>query len=100
MVRPDDGAAEDIFALCATPELGAARAELRSRARSQLTRIGETIGEIPRSAQPAFLSLAPLRLWLFAMERADYDPFRPPEVAPWRRQWRIWRAAKKPRRIG
>jgi len=100
VLRHYDVAAEDIFALRATTELRAALAELRLRARRHLTRIGKTIGEIPRSAQPAFLSLAPLRLWLFAMERADYDPFRPPEVAPWRRQWRIWRAAKKPRRIG
>jgi phytoene synthase len=100
VLRHYGAAAEDIFALRVTAELRAVLAELRLRARRHLSRIGETIGEIPRSMQPAFLPLAPLRLWLFAMERADYDPFRPPEVAPWRRQWRIWRAAKKPRRIG
>jgi 15-cis-phytoene synthase len=46
------------------------------------------------------LPLAPLRQWLLAMEGDDYDPFDPPEVPQWRRQWRIWRAAKSPRRIG
>jgi hypothetical protein len=34
------------------------------------------------------------------MERNDYDPFHPPLVPQWRRQWRIWRAAKSLRRIG
>ena len=92
--------AEDVFALRATAELRAALAELRLRARRNLDHVGETIGKIPAKAQAALLPLAPLRLWLFAMERADYDPFSPPEVAPWRRQWRIWRAAKSPERIG
>ena len=34
------------------------------------------------------------------MERADYAPFRTPvEVPQWRKQWRLWRAARNPRRI-
>ena len=28
-----------------------------------------------------------------------YDPFMPVELAPWRRQLIIWRAAKRPRHI-
>ena len=31
---------------------------------------------------------------------AGLRPIQPPSVAPWRRQWRIWRAAKSFRRIG
>jgi len=46
------------------------------------------------------LSLAPLRQWLIDMERPGYDPFDPPVISPWRRQWRIWRAAKSFQRIG
>lgn len=91
---------EDIFSLRATPELRAALAELRLRARRSLVHVGAGGAEIPESAHPAMLPLAPLRQWLFAMERPDYDPFRPPHVAPWRRQFRIWRAAKSFRRIG
>ncbi|MGB6350095.1 MAG: phytoene/squalene synthase family protein [Pseudolabrys sp.] len=100
LLRHYGAAAEDIFALRTTAELRAVLAEFRLRARRHLNRIGETIVEIPTRAQAAFLPLAPLRLWLFAMERPDYDPFRPPEIAPWRRQWRIWRAARSPQRIG
>jgi 15-cis-phytoene synthase len=100
MLRHYGAAAEDVFALRATTELRAVLAEFRLRARRHLNRIGEAIDEIPTRAQVAFLPLAPLRLWLLAMERPDYDPFRPPEIAPWRRQWRIWRAARSPQRIG
>jgi phytoene synthase len=91
---------DDIFALRATPEVRAALAELRLRARHYLARVGAAGTEIPNNMQPAFLPLAPLWQWLRDMERPDYDPFRPPQVAPWRRQWRIWRAAKSFSRVG
>ena len=89
---------EDIFAMRATPQLRAALAELRLRARRSLAYVAAA--EIPETIQPVFLPLAPLRRWLLDMERPDYDPFKPPMVSPWRRQWRIWRAAKSFRRIG
>ena len=41
-----------------------------------------------------------MRQWLLAMEDSGYDPFHPPQVPQWRRQWHIWRAAKSLRRIG
>jgi phytoene synthase len=88
----------DVYAMRATPELRAALAELRLRARRNLSRIADE--NISEPAQPAFLSLARLHRWLLSMERNDYDPFHPPEVPQWRRQWRIWRAAKSLRRIG
>jgi len=89
---------DDIFAMRATPEVRAALAALRLRARRHLAHVGAAT--VPQNIQPAFLSLAPLWQWLREMERADYDPFRPPQTALWRRQWRIWRAAKSFRRIG
>ncbi len=92
--------AEDIFAMRVTAELRAALAELRLRARRHLVRVGAASAQIPGQALPVFLPLAPLRQWLLDMERADYNPFTPPDVPQWRRQWRIWRAAKAPRRIG
>jgi phytoene synthase len=89
---------EDIFAMRVTPELRAALAELRLRARRNLAHVvGAKIHEMEK---PAFLSLAPLRQWLINMEKPGYDPFYPPVVSPWRRQWRIWRAAKSFQRIG
>jgi len=90
---------EDIFALRASIELRTALAEMRLRARSHLAHIGDLLAQIPQNALPAFLSLAPLRSVLLRMERHDYDPFRPPQLAPWRRQWLIWRASRNPRRI-
>ena len=89
---------EDLFAMRATPELRAALAELRLRARRNLAHVASA--KIPEIAKPAFLPLAPLRQWLLDMEKPGYDPFRPPVVSPWRRQWRIWRAAKSFQRIG
>ncbi|HXX08936.1 MAG TPA: phytoene/squalene synthase family protein [Pseudolabrys sp.] len=91
---------EDIFSMRATPELRAALAELRLRARRHLAHIGAaSAGIIAARAWPAFLSLAPLRSVLLKMEQVDYDPFEPPQVPPWRRQWQIWRAARNPKRV-
>ena len=90
---------EDLFAMRATTELRSALAEMRLRARAHLARIGGRLAEIPPSALPAFLPLAPLRAVLLRMERNDYDPFKPPELPPWRHQWELWRAARDPSRM-
>jgi phytoene synthase len=92
--------AEDAFAGRATTEWRAALAEMRLRARGHLARIGVGAAEIPPVVLPAFLPLAPIRPLLLRMERRNYDPFRPPVLPPWQRQWHIWRAAKAPSRIG
>jgi phytoene synthase len=98
VLRHYGAASEDIFAMRVTPELRAALAEFRLRARRNLAHV--VSAKIPESAKPVFLPLAPLRQWLIDMEKRGYDPFRPPVVSPWRRQWRIWRAAKSFERIG
>jgi phytoene synthase len=90
----------DVFAMRATSELRAALADMRLRARGHLSRVGDNLSMLGSQAWPAFLPLAPLRSVLLAMERPGYDPFNPPILAPWRRQWRIWRASRKPQRIG
>jgi phytoene synthase len=92
--------AEDAFAKRATTELRATLAEMRLRARRHLARIAARSSEIPSIALPAFLPLAPIRPLLLRMERRSYDPFRPPVLPLWRRQWHIWRAAKTLSRIG
>jgi phytoene synthase len=91
---------EDIFAMQATPELRAALAELRLRTRRHLAHIGGASGGIIAArAWAAFLPLAPLRSLLLRMERIDYDPFRPPQMPPWQRQWQIWRATRNTMRV-
>jgi phytoene synthase len=44
----------------------------------------------------ALLPLAVVPLYLRRMTRAGYDPLRSaPDVAQWRRQWALWRAARR-----
>jgi len=100
LLRQYGSSPDEVFAMQASPELRAVLAELRLRARRHLARLAELSANIPEGIWPAFLSLAPLRPWLSAMESAAYHPFRPPEPPAWRRQWRIWRVAKSLERIG
>ena len=100
MLRQYGSNPDDVFAMQVSPELRAVFAELRLRARRHLTRITELSAGIPEKIWPAFVSLAPLRPWLNAMERTAYQPFQPPELPAWRAQWRIWRAAKSLERVG
>jgi 15-cis-phytoene synthase len=86
---------DDIFAGRMSPGLRAALAELRGYARGQLDAFTSRSAAIPLATAPAFLPVALVRLYLDRMERRDYDPFTSPvEVAQWRRQWTLWRAAR------
>ena len=87
----------DVFAGRSSPGLAAAFAELRDVARLHLARAGQELEALPHEAVPAFLPLAVVRLLLDRSGRDD--PFAPVELAPWRRQWLIWRAARNPKRI-
>jgi 15-cis-phytoene synthase len=90
---------EDVSTNRATPALRAGLAELRSIAHGHLQQARELAARAPAEAMPAFLPVALAGAMLARMERGDYDPFAPVVVAPWRRQWRMWRAAREPRRI-
>jgi len=87
----------DVFAGRSSPGLVAAFAELREVARGHLARAGRELKTLPHEAMPALLPLAVARPWLDRSERSD--PFAPVELAPWRRQWLIWRAARNAARI-
>jgi len=100
MLRQYQADPEDVFAMRVTGALRAVLAELRLRARRHLEHISELSSDIPEKVWPAFLPLAPMRPWLSAMERTDYQPFRPPVMPQWRRQWSVWRAAKSLARVG
>jgi phytoene synthase len=90
---------EDVAAGHTTAELLAALSELRLEARAHLAQAGRLAANIPGGLLPAWLPLALVRPILDGMERGQYDPFHPPDLAPWRRQWRLWRAARRPQRI-
>jgi 15-cis-phytoene synthase len=87
----------DVFAGRSSPGLAAAFAELRDAARRHLATVGQELKALPHQVVPALLPLAVVRPWLDRSERRD--PFTPVELAPWRRQWLIWRAARNPDRI-
>jgi phytoene synthase len=85
---------EEIFAGRASPPLRDALALLRARAREHLAAFEQA--PVPAAAVPALLPVALVPGALTLMERPDYDPFRTAvEIAQWRRQWTLWRAARR-----
>ena len=80
----------------ATPELMATLAELRGIARGHLARAMPEIAALPAALKPAFLPVALVAPALDRMERAGYDPFSGRiDLTPLRRQWILWRAARR-----
>jgi len=89
----------ELARLPASAPLRAALAELRAHARGHLLAAGRLHAAAPASLMPALLPLALTGPTLARMERAGYEPMVPVEIAPWRRQWLIWRAARRPARM-
>jgi phytoene synthase len=90
---------EDIANRQATPQLRAALADLRRAARMHLSAARPLLATAAPVVIPALLPQAPVSPMLARMERSNYDPFVPCEIPQWRRQWLIWRAARRPARM-
>lgn len=90
---------EDVVARRPTPQLRAALAELRREARMHLQAARRLLPAAVPAVIPALLPLASTAATLARMERSDDDPFVPVDVSQWRRQWLIWRAARRPARM-
>jgi phytoene synthase len=90
-------AAHDVFAGRSSDGLTTALAQLRDLARRHLAAARTAILTLPPQAVPAFLPVTLVRPWLDRLDRSD--PFAPADIAPWRRQWLIWRASRNPARI-
>jgi phytoene synthase len=87
---------ESIFAGENLPSIAAALADLRAVARAHLEESRRALRALPPAVAPAFLPLALVEPFLRRMERPDYRPFGPVvELPQWRRQWILWRAAKR-----
>ena len=87
---------EDIFVGRSTPELLQALAELRSEAQRHIAAFEAQLSELPTRSTPAFLPVALVPGYLAAMERPGYEPFKTAvDVPQWRRQWALWRAARR-----
>ena len=82
-----------------TPQLVALLAELRAITRRHLAEAERAAAELAAAIKPAFLPLSLIGPYLDRMDRPNYDPLSGVvELAPWRRQWIIWRAAGRGRR--
>jgi 15-cis-phytoene synthase len=92
-------AREDIFAREENKELRAALGELRDVARRHLASAQALLASAPPAVLPALLPAALVGPTLRRMDRPDYRPFEPKLLSLPRRQWLLWRAARKPRRI-
>lgn len=78
------------------PALRAALAEIRALARERLMAAEAHVENLENNGRAAFLPLALVEPYLSRMERPDFDPFRTPaEIPQWRRQWALWRAARR-----
>jgi hypothetical protein len=67
---------------------------MRTLARGHLGTAADLVRALPASLKPAFLllGLAGPRLdWLESHKR---EPYASGDVAPWRRMWLMWRAAR------
>jgi phytoene synthase len=85
----------DVFAATATTELRAVLAELRLVARHHLGAARGLLNDIAPAVAPALLPVTLVRPVLDRMERRSYQPFSPSELPQWRRQWVLWRAARR-----
>jgi 15-cis-phytoene synthase len=86
---------QDIYAGRATAGLLAALSEMRQQARQHLAELDEWRWLVPPEASPAFLPVALVPAILASMERPSYDPFKLVAPSQWRRQWTLWRAARR-----
>ncbi len=79
-----------------TPGLVAALAEFRRAARDHLALAEAAAGRLANRPRAVLLPLALLRPTLDRMDRLQNKPFGTgAELAPWRRQWLIWKAARR-----
>ena len=87
---------EDLIAGRATEGVTKALAHMRAIARKHLAAALGGLHTVEPQARPAFLPIALVEPYLAAMEKPGYDPFKTViESAQWRRQWRLWLAARR-----
>jgi phytoene synthase len=79
----------------ASPGLVWLLTDLRTIARQHLAEAERELTVLDPLVKPAFLPLALVGPYLDRMSRADYQPLTAAELAPWRRQWIIWRASRR-----
>ncbi len=94
---------ETVLAHRNSPGLGLVLQTLRARVRSHLEAMrgdlasaGAKAGKSSETGAAAFLPASLCEPYLRRMERPGFDPFAAPlDLPPWRRQWALWRAARR-----
>lgn len=82
----------------ATPAVRYAVGDLRALARERLAEARRVASAVDPARLPAFLPAAMVDAYLDSMDKPGVDPLRDvADVAPLRRQWILWRAARKGR---
>ncbi len=85
----------DVDARQDTAGLRAALKDLRGHARGAFARFAAAAPHIPAPCAPAFLPVTLVPQLLARLDAAAADPFGEVEVPQWRRQWALWRAARR-----
>lgn len=81
------------------PGVRRALADLRHEARAHLAATRALRATITPAIAPAFLPVALVEGYLARMERRDYEPLKTIVTVPqWRRQWTLWRQARRAKR--
>ncbi len=87
---------EAVAAGVSSPALDGALAEMRSIARAHVQAAWAAAPSMSAEARVVLLPLALVEPMLARTERRGFDPFRDSAEPPqWRRQWALWRAARK-----
>lgn len=88
-----DAHLEDVVGGRDTPQLRAALADMRRQARAHYAAFAAA--KISAAQAAAFLPVSLVPLYLDRLDRAADTPFALIEIPQWRRQWALWRAARK-----
>ncbi len=98
VLEHSDVVMRDYFSTTMTPALGAAFRELHDIAHYHLALAEEHLAIVADGVFPAFLPASLIKPYLNKISSHNYDPFaRPIKTSQFKRQWRLWRAARKGR---
>jgi len=79
----------------ATPAIIAALAEVRQLGLEHFEAARHAVMRLPVTVRPAFLHVSLVPLFMARAARIGSDPFQATvTIAPWRRQWALWRASR------
>jgi phytoene synthase len=95
LLREQGVTREEIEAHQNAAGLRGALAALRDHARTAYGMFQAVAADIPESCAPAFLVTTLVPPLLARLDAAAADPFATVEVPQWRRQWALWRAARR-----